>query len=119
MTAENNAPNNGPSGRVAGKAALVIGAASGIGRATALLLAEHGAAVGCADVNGPGVQQAAQAITAAGGTATACLLDVTSDAAWRAALNHLTQAYGRLDVLVNCVGISASGPLVDLAPDDW
>ncbi len=115
MTASTSRPASSGGGRVAGKVALVTGAASGIGRATALLLAEHGAAVVCADRNGPGAEDTAAAVTAAGGQATACLLDVTSEAAWQAALAQVLQACGRLDVLVNCAGISASGPLMDLS----
>jgi NAD(P)-dependent dehydrogenase (short-subunit alcohol dehydrogenase family) len=100
--------------RVAGKVALVTGAASGIGRAAAQLLAAHGAAVVCADLNAAGARATADAITAA-----ACALDVTSEPAWVAAIDQVLAAHGRLDVLVNCAGISSASPLPETTLDEW
>jgi NAD(P)-dependent dehydrogenase (short-subunit alcohol dehydrogenase family) len=106
-------------GRVAGKAALVTGAASGIGRAAAVALAEHGAAVVCADLNRAGARETADAIAAAGGSAWPCELDVTSEPAWEAAMGQVTKAAGGLDVLVNSAGISTACPVADLNLEDW
>jgi NAD(P)-dependent dehydrogenase (short-subunit alcohol dehydrogenase family) len=106
-------------GRVAGKVALVTGAASGIGRATAVALAKHGAGVFCADLNAAGAEETAAAIVAAGGPAWPCTLDVTSEPAWIAAMKQVTQERGRLDILVNCAGISSACPVADLNLDDW
>jgi 3(or 17)beta-hydroxysteroid dehydrogenase len=106
-------------GRVAGKVALVTGAASGIGRATAVVLAREGAAVFCADLNRAGAEDTAAAITAGGGAAWPCPLDVTSEPAWRAAVERLLQSPGRLDVAVNCAGVASGGPVADLSLEEW
>lgn len=106
-------------GRVAGKVALVTGAASGIGRATALTLAEHGAAVFCADLNRALAEETVAAIEAVGGRAWPCSLDVTSEPDWCAAMDFVRQVQGRLDVVVSCAGISFTCPVVDMSLDDW
>jgi NAD(P)-dependent dehydrogenase (short-subunit alcohol dehydrogenase family) len=111
-------PDAGP-GRVAGKAALVTGAASGIGRATAILLARHGARVAVADLDDPGSSATVEAITSAGGTTFAQHLDVTSEADWQAATDAVVAGWGRLDVLVNCAGISVAAPVADTTLDEW
>jgi len=108
-------------GLVAGKTALVTGAASGIGRATAQALAREGAAVLVADCDGAGAERVAAEIASAGGTARAARCDVTRadevDAMVRAALDAFG---GRLDCAVNNAGITAPGGLVhDIAPADW
>jgi NAD(P)-dependent dehydrogenase (short-subunit alcohol dehydrogenase family) len=106
-------------GKVAGKVALVTGAASGIGRSTALLLAEHGAAVAVADLNEAGAGAVAKDIAAAGGQALAVVLDVTSEAAWQAAVQAVLAWRGRLDVAVNNAGLSAASPVADTTLADW
>jgi NAD(P)-dependent dehydrogenase (short-subunit alcohol dehydrogenase family) len=102
--------------RFAGKTALVTGAGSGIGRATAERLAAGGAAVLCADVIEQAVRQTAEAI---GPAASPVRLDVTDEASWEAVLRRLADAGGRLDILVNCAGVSAAAPLADMALEDW
>ena len=89
-----SAPSTPSQGRVAGKVALVTGAASGIGRATALLLAEHGAAVFCADVNP--TDEVVAAIIGRGGPAWPCRLDVTSEADWQRVMEHVAEVRGLL-----------------------
>src|SRR5438132_10840317 len=93
-------------GRVAGKVALVTGAGSGIGRATAVALAAHGATVACADLNLAGAEETAATLTAGGGSGRAYRLDVTAEPDWAHVLEQVLQAHGRLDVAVNCAGIS-------------
>lgn len=108
-----------PSGRVAGKVALVTGAASGIGRAASLLLAQHDAAVCCADVDVSGASKTVAEITQRGGFATACALDVTSPAAWQAALDCVLAAHGKLHILVNSAGISFARDVTEMTLEEW
>jgi NAD(P)-dependent dehydrogenase (short-subunit alcohol dehydrogenase family) len=82
------------------KTALVVGAANGIGRATALAFAAAGARVACADVEAPGARATAAEIVKGGGQALAVHLDVTDGASCRAAVAATTERFGGLDVLL-------------------
>jgi 3(or 17)beta-hydroxysteroid dehydrogenase len=106
-------------GRVAGKIALVTGAASGIGKATALLLAREGAKVAVADINQPGAEAAASEIVLEGQTAIAYRLDVTSERDWRIVLDDLLEKWERLDILVNNAGISFASPVSEMTLEEW
>jgi len=108
-----------PTGRVAGKVALVTGAASGIGRATAIVLARHGAAVVCADIATAGAEDTATLIAKDGQTASAIRLDVTFEPDWKSAMQQIFAAHNRLDVLVNCAGISFAAPITEMSLEDW
>jgi 3(or 17)beta-hydroxysteroid dehydrogenase len=101
------------------KVALVTGAASGIGVAVANRLAAQGARIVAVDINEQGVRIVADAIHAGGGHAIAVPLDVTSVTDWQAAMTRILAEWGRLDILINCTGISFSKPITDLTPDDW
>lgn len=105
--------------RMSGKIALVAGAASGIGRAAALLLAQEGAAVCCADIDAQGVGATARVIEEAGDRSSSWRLDVTSEESWRAALDQVTGTFGRLDVLVNSAGISFARPVTEMSLEEW
>ena len=89
-------------GRVAGKKALVTGAAQGLGAAHARLLASEGARVLLTDINGEGAAAQAEAINAQHGAGTAFAMrhDVTSEADWDAAVAYAAEVLGGLSVLV-------------------
>ena len=92
-------------GRFDGRVALITGAASGIGKATALQLAREGAAVVVADIQDEHGGEVVGEIEAAGGRAIYQRLDVSSEAAWGEAVSRTVGDVGGLDVLVNNAGI--------------
>jgi len=106
-------------GRVQGKVALVAGAGGGIGGAAAEGLARDGASVACADIDGAAAEAVAERIHAAGGRATAAALDVRDRAAIDAAVAGTVREFGRLDVLLDCAGVSHGGSFLDLDHDEW
>jgi len=106
-------------GRVAGKVALVTGAASGLGKATAERLAEEGAAVVIGDIRVEAAREAASAIAASGGRAEALKLDVTGEADWIAAVAAAERAFGKLDVLVNNAGTADGTWVHKLTLERW
>jgi NAD(P)-dependent dehydrogenase (short-subunit alcohol dehydrogenase family) len=103
-------------GRVAGKVALVTGAASGLGLATARLLAREGARVALTDIDEAGVVAAAAAI---GENALALRHDVTDEARWPAVLDETVARFGALHILVNNAGIADSGTVEETTLEQW
>ena len=108
-------------GRVAGKKALITGAAQGLGAAHARLLAEEGAQVLLTDINGAGAAAQAEAINAdlGAGTAFAMQHDVTSEAEWEAAIAMAADAMGGLSVLVNNAGVGVRGNIESCTLAEW
>lgn len=105
--------------RLSGRRALVTGAASGIGRGTALRLAREGAAVFCADIAAEGAEATAKQIAATGGTAFAGAVDVSSLASCEAGVAGASEALGGLDTLANVAGILRPGHTLEQDPDVW
>src|SRR5687767_10488243 len=96
---------------IAGKTALITGAASGMGRATAHLFADEGAKVAVTDLGAERVQAVVDEITAAGGTAQGWVLDVSDEANVQRVVDEIVAAFGSLDLLVNNAGMVAGGPV--------
>jgi NAD(P)-dependent dehydrogenase (short-subunit alcohol dehydrogenase family) len=103
--------------RLEGRAAIVTGAASGIGKATSLRFAEEGARVVCVDLDGDQVTQTATEIRDAGGAAEAVAADVSDRAAVDAYTARCAELYGAVHVVVNNAGVNLPGVLHEY-PDD-
>jgi 3-oxoacyl-[acyl-carrier protein] reductase len=101
--------------RLDGRAALVTGAASGIGAAIAEVLAGAGARVTLADLDLAGAEAVAQRIRAAGGEARAACCDVAQRSEVDALVGGAQAAFGRLDVLCNVAGVPSDGPLASVS----
>lgn len=105
---------------IAGKIAIVTGAGSGIGRASALRLAKEGASVVVADRDADTGHTTAHQIDAQGGKAAYCRVDVTSEADVRKMVAFAEDTYGGLDILHNNAGIITGVPRwPDTPADDW
>jgi NAD(P)-dependent dehydrogenase (short-subunit alcohol dehydrogenase family) len=102
-----------------GKTAVVTGAGSGIGRATALALAEGGARVAVTDVAEDRAGAVAREIQVAGGEGSHFRLDVTDRAEAETIARAVVRTWGRLDVWVNNAGVSTMRPFLELTEDDW
>ena len=106
-----------------GRVAVITGAASGIGRATALALSRRGHRVALFDRNVTGLTDVAKIIEGEGGHARTIELDVSDQGQAAQAIDGVVEGGGRLDVLVNAAGIIGSGtsrgPLMGIAEADW
>ena len=102
-----------------GKAALITGGASGIGRATALLFAQEGAAVMVADINSELGQAVVREIQSQGGRASVILCDVTVAEDCSLAVDATLEKFGRLDILFNNAGIIRRADVVETSEDEW
>ena len=106
-------------GQVDGKVAIVTGGASGIGAASAAILAREGAKVVVTDIDVSGGTAVAARIANAGGEAVFLEQDVTDEARWEEVVAETERRFGRLDVLHSNAGIAISCFLVDMSLEDW
>ena len=104
---------------ISGKAVAITGASSGIGEATARLLAERGAAVVLGARRADRLDKLAEEIRESGGRAVAVATDVTRPEDLRRLVDRAVTQFGRLDVLVSNAGISKIGPVADLDVSGW
>ena len=105
--------------RLQGKAALVTGAGSGIGKAIALAYAREGASVMCADRNAATADATAKEIAAAGGVAASVAADVGIAADCQLQVDRTVAAFGRIDILVNNAGVAFHRLFLDTTLADW
>ncbi len=110
-----------PPGELAGRIAVITGGASGIGRASARLLAQRGAHVVVADLNLEGAEAVAEEIVGACRTrrAVAVHVDVTEEAAVEEMVRRTVLAYGGLDIVVASAGLATSAPITETTLEDW
>lgn len=105
--------------RLKEKVALVTGAASGIGQATAALFGQEGAKVMCADLDAEGAERVAQQIANSGGEAASTQGDVSQAADVERMVRQTVERWERLDVLVNNAGIYFILPLTQVPEEEW
>lgn len=106
-------------GKLDGKVALVTGASSGIGEATAMALAAEGARVGIAARRRDRLEDLARRIGERGGEALAIEADVADEAQARRMVEEARGKWGRLDILVNNAGVGLLGPILGADTEDW
>lgn len=103
----------------AAEVAIVTGGGSGIGAALCRELAQRGVRVVVTDIDGLEAQRVADSISAAGGRAEACALDVSREPDVRRLVTEIAARYGRLDYLFNNAGIAIGGDTRDLTVEHW
>lgn len=107
------------SSALSGKIAVVTGAASGIGRASAILLAGHSAHVVAMDLANEANGAVAAEIAARGGSCTAQSIDVAQSASVDSAVQNVVASKGRVDILVHCAGICPRRTILEMSDDEW
>lgn len=104
---------------LANQVALVTGAGQGIGRASAVALAEAGAHVVVADINAPSAEATTEAITATQRRAVAVQADVGDLGQIDRMVRQALEAFGQIDILVNNAGVTRRADIMDLTEEDW
>ncbi|HMM15051.1 MAG TPA: SDR family NAD(P)-dependent oxidoreductase [Parvibaculum sp.] len=104
---------------IRGKTAVITGAASGIGRATALALAREGARVAAVDVDREGLAETAAQIARAGGQVSTYLVDVASRDAVHAFAQEIESAFGGADIVINNAGVAQVARVEELSFEDF
>ena len=107
------------SGKLQDKVACITGAASGIGRATALLLAREGAIVVATDIQADKGPSLIAEIEGTGRRGCFLAHDVAEEDQWRAVVAEIHARYGRLDILVNNAGVGYAGPVTEMSLELW
>jgi NAD(P)-dependent dehydrogenase (short-subunit alcohol dehydrogenase family) len=102
-----------------GKVAIVTGAASGIGRATAILFAKEGAKVVIADINDSGGKETEKIIKKEGGQALFVHADVSKELDVKNMVKSAKESYGKVDILVNNAGIVLVKPIIETTEQDF
>lgn len=105
--------------KLEGKIAIVVGAASGIGKACALKLAEKGAAVIVADVQKDNAEKTAASIKDNGGQAASIAVNLASVSSISEMVSEVMKLHARIDILVNVAGICQSKPFLDVTEQEW
>ena len=105
--------------RLKDKIAIVTGAASGIGKATATTFAREGASVMCADVNAEGAEAVARTIADTGSDAASVAVDVTREDEIKNMVAETVKRWGKLDVIYNNAGIATGNPVTQVLEEDW
>ncbi len=105
--------------RLINKVALVTGAGSGIGEATAKLFAKEGAAVVVSDINVMTAQNTVDQILAAGGKAISVKQDVAQEDDWKLVVKAATESFGGIDILVNNAGVTLLKTIEEVSLSEW
>src|SRR6185437_588185 len=106
-------------GRLAGKTAVITGGARGIGKGIAIRFAQEGAAILIADIDLSRAEETVLEITAVGGKAEACCVDVSNRKDADVMIARSVQSCGGIDILVNNAGVIEFGSLLDCTCEDW
>lgn len=101
------------------KVAIITGAASGIGKASAITFGREGAKVMCADVNADGAEAVARQIADTGGEAASVKVDVVVEADVQRMIQDTVARWGRLDVIYNNAGVGVGNPVTQVSIEEW
>ena len=105
--------------QIKGRVALITGSASGMGRGTAEVMAQHGVKIVINDVDQSKVDEVVKGIKEAGGEAMGVVADITNKAEVEAMFKQVVDTYGRIDILVNNAGIFRDKAFLKMTEEDW